>query len=64
MRRRVLRIIEAGKNVPEVLEFYLGYPDDLPNLSKETAPKGNKRPAGIKDSCFERKRRNSLPEYY
>ena len=64
MRRRILRTIEAARNIPEILAWCLGYPDDLPDLSKETTAKGNKRPAGIEGSCFERKKRKSFPEYY
>ncbi len=64
MRRRILRTIALAEHIPEILDWCLGYPDDLPDLSKETAPKGNKRPAGIKESYFERKAKKKLPVYY
>lgn len=42
-----------------------GYPKDLPDLSKEPAPpRGNKRPNGIRASCFEKAKRGELTKYY
>ena len=43
----------------------LGYPKDLPDLSQEPQPPGgNKRPKGIRESCFERRREGRLPELF
>ena len=64
MRRRILRTIASAKHIPEILAWCLGYPDDLPNLSQERKPKGNNRPDGIRDSHFERRKREKLPAYY
>jgi hypothetical protein len=51
----VLRIIRlaATKNNISVLLRLLGYPADLPNLTRKRPPAGNTRPEGI---------HNSLPE--
>jgi hypothetical protein len=44
---------------------WFGYPKELPNLSKEPPPpKGNKRPGGIRESCFEKSNRKELAQYY
>ncbi len=41
----------------------LGYPTDLPDLSKLDPPK-NTRPAGVHESTFARRQRSELPEVY
>ena len=64
LRRRILETIDESSPGTKTMKWCLGYPDNLPDLSKETAPKGNKRPSGINDSSFDRRRRKSLPEYY
>lgn len=44
---------------------WFGYPKDLPDLSKEPVPpRGNKRPKGVGDSCYELAKRGKLPSYY
>ena len=63
LRRKILETISESSPGTKTMKWCLGYPDDLPDLSKETAPKGNKRPAGIMNSHFERKNRNKLPTY-
>jgi hypothetical protein len=42
----------------------LGFPDDLPDLSKLRPPGGNSKPAGIQQSHFQRRERGELPEFY
>lgn len=64
LRRQVIETVAGLRSRPRVLKLWLGYPDDLPNLSAEKTPKHNKRPKGIHDSHYERKRRDELPDYY
>ena len=47
-----------------LLKKWLGFPADLPNLAALKPPLGNKRPDGLKDSYFELRKLNSLPEVY
>ena len=48
-----------------LLRACLGFPDNLPDLSQEKPPGGNRRPAGIQQSYFElNKKPGGLPEYY
>ena len=42
---------------------WMGYPDDLPDLSR-LKPPGNNSPEGINDSCYARRVRSELPETY
>ena len=64
LRRRIIRMAAEGAPNSETLQCCLGYPEDLPNLSAERQPKNNKRPDGIRDSHFERRKRGELPDYY
>ena len=64
MRRLILGTIAKAQSIPEILHWCLGYPDDLPNLFLEKVPKSNTRPEGIRESHYERKQRDELPEYY
>ena len=64
MRRHLLNTISESRPGSKTLQWCLGYPDDLPNLSDEPEPKANKRPNGIHDSHYERRQRGELPEYY
>lgn len=64
MRRRILDTISEAPLGGKTLQWCLGFPDPLPNLSDETEPKENTRPAGIWDSHYERNRRGELPKYY
>ncbi len=44
---------------------WFGYPKELPDLAKEPPPpRGNKRPDGIRESCFEKSIRGELLKYY
>ena len=66
---RIKAAMELGLDHPiarELLKCCLGYPDNLPDLSKEPSPpEGNRRPQGISNSFFEQsKRPGGLPEYY
>lgn len=64
LRRRILETIAENSRGSKTLKWCLGYPDNLPNLSQERKPKGNKRPDGIRESHYERKRCGELPDYY
>lgn len=44
---------------------WMGYPANLVDLAKKNKRcKENSRPEGIKESCFARRARNELPDYY
>lgn len=62
LRRDVIAIIRENAPGSTAWRRFLGYPEELPDLSKERTPKSNKRPNGIRKSHFARK--NDLPEYY
>lgn len=63
-RKQILDMIAEARLGSKTLQWCLGYPDNLPDLSEEPKPKRNKRPDGIRDSHFERKKRGQLPKYY
>jgi hypothetical protein len=48
----------------QLRQHYLGFPENLPDLSKLKPPGGNERPEGIADSHYERRERGQLPEFY
>jgi hypothetical protein len=64
MRRRVLETISEARIGSKTLNWCLGFPEELPDLSLEKKQKGNKRPKGIRESHYERKRRGELPPYF
>jgi hypothetical protein len=64
LRRRIIETIAEARLGSKTLKWCLGYPDDLPNLSTEKKPKDNKRLNGIRESHYERKLRDDLPENY
>jgi hypothetical protein len=64
LRRKIIVTVAEARFGSETLKWCLGYPDELPNLSTEKKPKNNKRLNGIRDSHYERKSRDELPEYY
>jgi len=64
LRHQIIETVAGLQSRPKVLKLWLGYPDDLPNLSTEKKPKDNKRLSGIRESHYERKLRDELPEYY
>lgn len=43
---------------------WMSFPIDLPNLGAKLPPGGNDRPEGILESCYERRRRGELPDWY
>ncbi len=71
-RAKILRLLRSARNHPDdpdvkaTLRDFFGYPENLPDLAthKPEPPNGNKRPAGILQSHYARKRREELPEYY
>lgn len=58
----ILNSLDSAK-VNEVLPMFLGYPKDIPDLSRKKCP-GNKRPKGIAESWFQRQQRGELPILY
>jgi hypothetical protein len=68
--RRDLRTLLAmlakrrGEEAERLRRRYLGYPDDLPDLATLRPPGGNSRPEGIRECCFERRRKGTLPDCY
>ncbi|HMP81467.1 MAG TPA: HNH endonuclease signature motif containing protein [Verrucomicrobiota bacterium] len=65
MRRKVLSWLREARPGGKIYTDLLGFPDNLPDLSKEDEPPlGNKRPHGIGDSWFERSKRPRFPRFY
>jgi hypothetical protein len=64
MRRQILEALAEAPPGGKIRRWLLGYPNDLPDLSRELKPRSNRRLAGITDSHFERDRRSELPDYY
>ena len=54
----------AQDDDPELLKEILGFPDDLPDLSKLRPPGGNAKPDGIEQSYFRLRERGELPDTY
>jgi hypothetical protein len=64
-RRMVMRVIRlAADHDAALLQDMLGFPDDLPDLSRLHPPQGNRRPTGVKRSHFARRTRQKLPAVY
>jgi hypothetical protein len=59
---RIVRL--AALHDPQLFRRVLGYPADLPNLSRLRPPQGNGRPEGIAQSHFARRQRGELPDSY
>jgi hypothetical protein len=49
---------------PAELQRLMGFPADLPDLSKLKPPGGNRRPEGILESCLACRNRDDLPRTY
>jgi hypothetical protein len=49
---------------PELYRRWMGFPDDLPDLSRLRPPGGNSRPEGVAQSCLARRERGELPATY
>ena len=64
LRRDIIAMVAENKVGSVGMRRLLGYPEALPDLSKERKPRRNKRPGGIHQSHFARKQRGELPEYY
>ena len=64
-RMRMIRIVALARiHDPALFRDLLGYPDELPDLSRLRPPEGNTRPEGIAESHFARHQRGELPETY
>ena len=51
----------AERYDPPLYQRLMGYPDDLPNLTRLRPPGGNTRPEGIADSTYFRRKNKTLP---
>jgi hypothetical protein len=62
----VLRLLgrKRDREAADLRRRYLGYPANLPDLSKLKPPGGNLRPEGIERSAFACRARGELPEVY
>jgi hypothetical protein len=64
-RLNVMRIVQLAQEYgPELYLQLLGFPEDLPNLSRRRPPSGNARPQGIRQSYFAKRKRGELPDTY
>jgi hypothetical protein len=64
-RQTWIRILELTQQVDLPLyEHLMGFPDDLPNLSRLRPPEGNSRPSGLKASYFARREHGELARTY
>lgn len=62
-RRDILQNLGIiAKSDPDQWKHLMGFPSELPDLSRKRPPDGNTRPEGIGKSCYERRRRGVLPE--
>lgn len=64
-RRKNLAILRnlARTNMP-LWKTMMAFPSELPNLRMKAPPGGNDRPEGVGESCYERRIRGELPEWY
>jgi 5-methylcytosine-specific restriction endonuclease McrA len=68
-RSMMIRTIDALRKssddgAPELLNQWLGFPSDLPNLATMRPPKGNARPEGAKNCYFIQKQNGTLAKEY
>ncbi len=68
-RRNLLRLLTTlGRSddpqAETAIQQLLGFPDDLPDLSRLRPPGGNDHPQGIAQSCHARRQRDELPHAY
>jgi len=49
---------------PDLYQRLMGYPADLPDLSRLRPPRGNIRPDGIQQSAYVLQRQGTLPACY
>lgn len=63
-RRLILEIIKLAQNEKSsVYSYLMGFPDNLPDLTRKRPP-SNSKPQGISESFFARRKRNELPKIY
>lgn len=63
-RRLWIRVVQlAQEDDEELYRTLLGYPDELPDLSR-LAPESNSKPDGINQSFYARRVRGELPDVY
>jgi hypothetical protein len=63
--RKILQIIRLAEQFdPQLYVDLMGYPAELPDLSRKRPPAGNTRPDGIPHSCFASRTRSELPDTY
>jgi len=64
-RRKMLRVLQmAACRDRDLFERLMGYPADLPDLSRLRPPGGNRRPEGVEDSVHSRRVRGDLSRTY
>jgi hypothetical protein len=68
-RRIMAERLQTLANSPRIeaqqlLRYYRGFPDNLPDLSILNPPEGNSQPEGIRSSFHERRERGELPALY
>ncbi len=54
----------AAKRNPELYRRLMGFPADLPDLSKLKPPGANSRAAGVAASFYAQREKGELPETY
>lgn len=63
-RRLWIRTVQLAAEVDQELYLqFMGYPDDLPDLSRRHPPR-NRKPEGVEQSHFARRQRGELPPTY
>ena len=67
-RRRMMAWVQSASEMPtgpreEILRDLLGYPVNLPDLSRSRVP-WNSKPEGLAKCHFERRKRGELPDTY
>jgi hypothetical protein len=63
-RNRLRNLSILAKVDLNLWKSLMGFPKNLHNLHAKKPPLGNDRPAGIRDSCDERRLRGELPDWY
>jgi hypothetical protein len=64
-RQSTLLMFDAqARRSRKELALKFSYPTDLPDLTAQRPPKGNRRPAGLQQSHHARKQAKKLPDYY
>lgn len=56
--------LEATPDTLDLLQRWMGFPEDLPDLVALRPPDGNSKPAAARDCHYERRKRGELPESY